>query len=152
MSNHDKLNKIGREQPFRVPENYFRDLPEKVMDKCEQEEQKRSLIHIIKPALSLAAMFIGVALIAYFTLQLLDRPAVQVPSGQQDIAEAEYYDQYYNQNELLEGDQEDEAEATRTGNKKTQKYIEYLLDEDIDYTTLINELEEDQDQQEGEKK
>lgn len=146
MSNHDKLNKIGKEQPFRVPENYFTDLPEKIMDKCEQEEQKRSLVHIIKPALSLAAMFIGVALIAYFALQLLDRPAVQAPSGQQDIAEAEYYDQYYNQNELLKGVQEDKAD-----NKKTQKYIEYLLDEDIDYTTLINELEEDQGQQEGEK-
>lgn len=146
MSNHGKLNKIGNEKPFRVPENYFRDLPDKIMERCEQEEQKRSFVQMIKPALSLAAMFIAVALIAYFALQLIDRPTVQVPSSQHDIAEAEYYDQYYNQNELLEGDIQDDIEE-EADNKETQKYIEYLLNEDIDYTTLINELEEDQDQQ-----
>jgi len=150
MSNQGKLNNIGKEQPFRVPENYFRDLPEQIMDKCKQDEQKRSIVHILKPALSLAAMFVGVALIAYFALQMIDRPAVQVPSNQQDIAEAEYFDRYFNQNELLEGDPENEEEP-KTDNKKTQKYIKYLLDEDIDYTTLINELEEDQGQQKGEK-
>jgi len=149
MSNHGKLNNIGNEKPFRVPENYFRDLPDKIMGQCKQEEQKRSFVQIIKPALSLAAMFIAVALIAYFALQLIDRPAVQVPSSQHDIAEAEYYDQYYNQNELLEGDIQDDIEATEADSKKTQKYIEYLLNEDIDYTTLINELEEGQDQQKG---
>jgi hypothetical protein len=149
MSNHGKLNnKIGNEKPFRVPENYFRDLPDRIMERCEQQEQKQSVVQIIRPTLSLAAMFIGVALIAYFALQMIDRPAVQVPSSQQDIAEAEYYDQYYNQNELLEG--EDDSEDTKADNKKTQKYIEYLLDEDIDYTTLINELEEGQGQQKGE--
>jgi hypothetical protein len=150
MSNHGKLNKIGNEKPFRVPENYFRDLPDKIMERCEQDEQKRSFVQIIKPALSLAAMFIGVALIAYFALQLIDRPAVQVPYNQHDIAEAEYYDQYYNQNELLEGDIQDDTEETQVNSKQTQKYIEYLLNEDIDYTTLINELEEGKGQQKGE--
>jgi hypothetical protein len=152
MDNHNKLSDIGKDQPFRVPEGYFRNLPERIMERCEKQEQKRSFIQVLKPALSLAAMFIGVALLAYFAISVIDRPDDQAPFGQEDIAEAEYYDQYYNQNELLENLPEEESTRTNRNEKRTQKYIEYLLNEDIDYTTLINELKEEEQGDDREKK
>ena len=142
MKTHHKLSDIGKQQPFRVPEGYFTDLPEKIMDQCEREEQKRSVLHIIKPALSLAAMFIGVALVAYFAISVIDRPVDQYQ--QEDIAEAEYFDQYFNQNELTGTFEDEETGKPEEDGEKTKEYIEYLLNEDIDYTTLINQLEEDE--------
>ncbi len=144
MKQDKRLSDIGREQPFEVPDNYFRDLPGRIMEQCEAREKKRSFIHILKPALSLAAMFVSVALIAYFAIQLIDQPESKTPYGKEDIAEAEYYDQYYNQNELMENLQENEAIQIEEDSEKTKEYIEYLLNEDIDYTTLINELKEKQ--------
>lgn len=144
MKEHKRLSDIGREQPFEVPDNYFRDLPERIMEQCEAREKKRSFIHILKPALSLAAMFVGVALIAYFAIQLIDQPENKTPYGKEDIAEAEYYDQYYNQDEMMDDLKGDETIEAENDSEKTKEYIEYLLNEDIDYTTLINELKEKQ--------
>ena len=144
MEKYHKISDIGKEQPFQVPDNYFGELPERVMKQCEQKEQKRSLVQMIKPAVSLAAMFIAVALIAYFAIQLIDTPDGENPYKGQDIAEAEYYDQYYNQNELMDYIHDEQAAPSSQDSDQTTKYIEYLLNEDIDYTTLINELEEDQ--------
>ena len=143
MQKHHKISDIGKKQPFQVPENYFRDLPERIMERCEEKEQKQSVIQVIKPALSLAAMFIAVALIAYFALQVIDQPEGKAPYNQEDIAEAEYYDQYYNQNELMEDIHGGASTQAEEDTEQTDQYIEYLLNEDIDYTTLMNELKED---------
>jgi len=142
MQKHHKISDIGKEQPFKVPGNYFKDLPEQVMEQCQEKEQKRSVVELIKPAISLAAMFIGVALIAYLAIQVIDQPEGKNPYPQEDIAEAEYYDQYYNQNKLMEDIHDGEATQAEQDTEQTDQYIEYLLNEDIDYTTLINELEE----------
>lgn len=144
MEKYHKISDIGKEQPFQVPEDYFRDLPERIMKRCEQKEHKKSMVQIIKPAVSLAAMFIAVALIAYFAIQFIDKPEGETSYKGQDIAEAEYYDQYYNQNELMDNIQEEGVDASLPDSDQTKKYIEYLLNEDIDYPTLINELQEDQ--------
>lgn len=143
MHKHYKISDIGKQQPFIVPDNYFKDLPERIMEQCEKKEQKRSVLQIIKPAISLAAMFIGVALIAYLAIQVIDQPEGETPYQQEDIAEAEYYDQYYNQDELMEDIHSGEPTQLKEDSEQTDQYIEYLLNEDIDYTTLINELEED---------
>jgi len=138
MHKHYKISDIGKQQPFKVPDNYFKDLPERIMERCEKKEQKRSVVQIIKPTISLAAMFIGVALIAYLAIQVIDQPDGETTYQQEDIAEAEYY----NQNELMEDINSGESKQLKQDSEQTDQYIEYLLNEDIDYTTLINELEE----------
>ncbi len=146
MKKQPKLSDIGKRQPFEVPDGYFRDLPDRIMEQCGEREQKKSVVQILKPALSLAAMFIGVAVIAYFAVQFIDQPKEQPTYTQKDIAEAEYLDQIRDQEELMESINQQDMKAHAQDSEKTQKYIEYLLNEDIDYTTLINELKEKQDQ------
>lgn len=63
------LKKIGKEQPFKVPEGYFENLTSEVMNKLPEKEKvtyKEAPVTTwtkMKPFLYLAAMFIGAALI-----------------------------------------------------------------------------------------
>lgn len=52
---------------FEVPEGYFANLPERLLSRVKEEEtlnnEKRSLVDVLRPYLYLAAMFVGLALI-----------------------------------------------------------------------------------------
>ncbi len=52
---------------FEVPEGYFANLPERLLNRVKEEEalsnEKRPLIDVLRPYLYLAAMFVGLALI-----------------------------------------------------------------------------------------
>lgn len=64
----DSLKNIDKGNPFKVPENYFETLHFEVMNKIDQQSiqplepcaQEISLWQKMKPALYLAAMFIGI--------------------------------------------------------------------------------------------
>jgi hypothetical protein len=137
------MNNINKESPFGVPENYFRDLPDRVMERCQEEEETqskgKSLVYILKPALSLAAMFIGIAVIAYFAVSIIDQPEEKKYTPN-DIARANYETPYSSEEDLIDAFNSEEKIKTE---KETDEYIDYLLnEEDIDYGTLIRELKE----------
>jgi hypothetical protein len=77
-----ELSKIKKENPFRVPENYFDDFSARLQLKLEAEEnavpvKKNNIIRYLKPALGLAAGFALVFSMAYWPLKTLtpDRTA-----------------------------------------------------------------------------
>lgn len=63
------MKKLGKENPFKVPEGYFENLTSEVMNKLPEkekvsfEEEHISIWTRVKPFLYLAAMFVGAALI-----------------------------------------------------------------------------------------
>ena len=69
MNAEDGLRKrIGKENPFKVPEGYFADFTSKMMDKLPEkmkmpENARISTWTKLKPLLYMAAMFVGAALI-----------------------------------------------------------------------------------------
>jgi len=143
MKNNTKLNDMSKKLPFSVPENYFGDLPDRIMDKVQEEQKEETkntpLLYILKPAFSLAAMFIGFAIIAYLAVNVVDQP--EDKSYPTDIAKANYEEQYSSEQELMDAINHEEQEIQNR--EETDEYIEYLLNEgDIDYGTLINELKE----------
>jgi len=138
------LDNIKKKQPFKVPENYFEDLPERIQaniqDAEKARESNRSVIQLIKPALSLAAMFIGVALIAFVAVNFIGQPEKEQPSITNDIAKANYEKKYHSEEAMIEAIKE-KAQQEKIKNKKADEYINYLLNEDIDYNSLIDELQ-----------
>ena len=149
QNKHIDLNKISKELPFRVPDNYFEELPEKIQVRCKEAEQTEqngnSLIKILKPAFSLAAMFIGVALLAFFAVNIISDSGQKQNSLSEDIAKVNYEEQYSSEEEMIKAIQE-QQENDEMNNEKADEYIDYLLEDDIDYGTLIKELEaEEQD-------
>lgn len=68
MSQENKiLEKIGKENPFKVPENYFEEFTQELMKKLPAKEtilqaEEATLWLRIKPWLYMAAMFCGIML------------------------------------------------------------------------------------------
>ena len=68
MSTEDKiLQKIGKKNPFTVPENYFEDFTQELMGKLPAKEavlqtEEPTLWQRVKPWLYMAAMFCGIML------------------------------------------------------------------------------------------
>ena len=147
QNKHIDLDKISKELPFRVPDNYFEELPEKIQASCKEAEQTEqngnSLIKILKPAFSLAAMFIGVALLAFFAVNLISETNQDKTSLSEDIAKATYEEQYSSEEEMIRAIQEQQKNE-EINSEKADEYIDYLLEDDIDYGTLIKELEEEE--------
>lgn len=61
------LQKIGKKNPFTVPENYFENLTQELMDKLPAKEavlqtEALTLWQRVKPWLYMAAMFCGIML------------------------------------------------------------------------------------------
>lgn len=56
------INRFGQRNPFLVPEGYFDQLTDKVMDRLPKEETKPALIRSIRPWLYAAACLLVVIL------------------------------------------------------------------------------------------
>lgn len=62
----NKLNNIGKENPFKVPERYFENFSENLMSQLPEKESKEpqviSLWERVRPWMYMAAMFAGIVL------------------------------------------------------------------------------------------
>lgn len=70
-----ELSKIKKENPFRVPENYFEDFSVRLQERLETEKKgvpvKQSrVIQFLKPAIGLAAGFALIFTLSYWPLQI----------------------------------------------------------------------------------
>jgi hypothetical protein len=68
------LSKIKKENPFRVPDNYFDDFPARLQMKIEAGKEvvpvpENRIIQLLKPAISLAASFALIFLLVYWPLK-----------------------------------------------------------------------------------
>ncbi len=80
MGNSDyttnKLPEAGRELPFRVPRQYFDDFPLRLQSRIDHESHSSMAKNLrftdyLKPALSLAAAFAAVFLLAYWPAHMI---------------------------------------------------------------------------------
>ncbi len=72
--NTPELSKLKKENPFRVPENYFDDFSARLQMKIEAEKKvvqapKNRIIQFLKPAISLAASFALIFMLVYWPLR-----------------------------------------------------------------------------------
>ena len=92
-----KLSEIRKENPFRVPGNYFEDFQARMHLRIEQEMQPEMkkpvrVIELLKPALSLAASFAAVFMIVYLPISSIQKRqlASDSPSSEVQI-ETDHY-------------------------------------------------------------
>jgi hypothetical protein len=139
------LAQNGRELPFQVPDGYFDKLPTLIQEKCishshANEPKVAPAWQVIKSQLALAVGFVAFALVAftgYYFLQPSSEPG--------SLSNGEYIEivkkQIYHYDEAIIT-----SEASRTSisydsvkNDYRDDMIQYLLDENIDYVTLIEQ-------------
>jgi hypothetical protein len=138
-------NKLtNKKSPFTVPENYFDNLPITVQNKLSHNSSEQSILHKIvsfsKPQLTLGFIMITFAIIGYLTVNIiwdefpLNPPQTNEFANNSYINTSEFSEQHY-LNILLE-----EKSATNKTEVNNEEYIKYLVDDEIDYASLMNEL------------
>ena len=135
-----QLSGIKKEKTFVVPDGYFNDFPSKLLDKIHKEEQipfRNKILISIRPKLYLAAVITGIILITYIGIKIIS----PVSNGYYysvdqitEIIESNPYDY------LFLDALEDTIPEEINDDLYTDEIINFLLEENIDYETIINEL------------
>ncbi|MGE0088884.1 MAG: hypothetical protein AB7S50_05340 [Bacteroidales bacterium] len=130
--------------PFEVPDGYFDSLPSRIQNKIIADSEKqpvfKKILVVLKPQLAFAAAFIGIALLSIVTLEYIfkDKATLPVTNGVYtriiEVDASEFSEQHFIDVLLDENKQNTEEK------NNSDEYINFLLDENIDYTTLIDEL------------
>lgn len=133
------LSNIPKYNPFTVPAHYFDDLPHKVQEKCINTNGKSSVVQwllaALKPRIAVPALsFVCLALVAnfYFNNKTIISPIAEestLDEQVQSIDEATIID-------ALTAD----ATSTTANTTEEDPIVDYLIDNDLDESTLNTEL------------
>lgn len=131
--------------PFSVPDGYFDEFPsriqEKVTSKAKEQNWFFKTVQYIKPQLVLGFMIIAFAItsISVFDFILSNRDKADINTElftrTIEVDPYEFTEQHFI--DVLLDDNKDLIEKKEI---ETDYYINYLVNEDIDYGTLIDEL------------
>lgn len=102
MDNFD--NKYKKKNPFSVPEGYFEQLEDRLMECTESSGKSKNVkfLQVVKPYLGLAAVFIVALLVVQLVLPLVvDKHQVIVKQGDriaqnQELVEENIFDSQFN--------------------------------------------------------
>ena len=148
MKEKEIINKIesgfGKELAYNVPKGYFDSLPQRIQEYCLTEspihsEERVTVWKAIRAQLSLAAGFVSLAILALVGYYLL-----QPTNNTSNVLSNDDYIEII-QNNIYDFDEASIIKESHpySLNDSTQSYndemIQYLLDQDIDYTTLIEQ-------------
>lgn len=147
-----RIEQVGKNNPFSIPENYFESFPEKLRKRLQAKQPPRVSVRdqfwqILRPQLALAAAIIGFALLGYFGFQTFIRTEEELLSNDV-IAEYINYNQhefseYYlisimDENDIYPEDAfylEDEPYLS-----SPDEYMDYLYMDEIDINLIITEF------------
>jgi hypothetical protein len=138
-----QLNDIPKENPFRVPDRYFENLTERVMNATsgiEPAEEKKSIIRIIRPYIAVAASILFLALIGTAVLYMsksMDRNYLSA-----DLTINELNTNYINDIDLLTLEEKvtDPDIFDRIPDVSSNEIIDYLISENIDVLDIYEQL------------
>ena len=131
--------------PFSVPEGDFENFPLRMQERIASKDQETWMVRILqflKPQVALIIMFIAFAFISVTAINyiLSNHKNSGVNNDMytriMDVDASEYTEQHFI-DVLLDDDKEIVQKKEKI---ETDYYINYLVDDDIDYGTLIDEL------------
>ena len=149
MKNKSKINikdlQEEKNNPFSVPEGYFENFPSRIQEKIVSDQKETNwiiqLYHVIKPQLALGFIIAGFAFIAITAIDTIMSNRVKSPVSNEAYTRIIEVDaSEYSEQQFIDILIEDEKKSTEEEKEETDEYIHYLMDEGIDYGTLIDEL------------
>lgn len=149
------LSKIPKENSFEVPANYFEDMAYKLQNAIAEESSRvpvwQTWLQIVfRPRLVLAYASILVVLMGsffFFNNQVPENKVAEVAGTTAIVAPVSLEDQLVAELDealLAEAliDEEVETASPKSEKQKTdEKAVDYLMDNDIDVNTIINEID-----------
>jgi len=142
-----KLEEFKRDgmNPFSVPDGYFNEFPSKIQEKIASENKEQSwfsrTFQYMKPQFALGFMIIAFAVtsitIFNFILSNKNKPRLNKELFTRTI-EVDTYE--FTEQHFIDVLLDDNKDIIEKKEMETDYYINYLVNEDIDYGTLIDEL------------
>ena len=131
---------MKKDNPYKVPENYFDNLGEQIKDKIKKEEnllesksEKRSLMIQLKPYMWMAASIFTLVIAARLILSVSISPEYKISSSNVGISQtAESTDSISSEEDAIFFDDLTEVSS--------EDIINYLSDNDIDTDILLANL------------
>jgi vacuolar-type H+-ATPase subunit F/Vma7 len=138
-----ELNDIKKQNPFKVPENYFENLSERIMSQTSATEAgipKKSIVRRLRPFLAMAASVALFALIGYTAIYYINNPHRRSSSS---VAASDKYNSIY-LNEIdistLEENVADNETLIEIPEISRTEIIDYLISEDINILDIYEQL------------
>lgn len=137
-SNDIDLNKLPKDNPFDIPDNYFDNFYIKLQDKISRKQSYFDrIIYILKPQISYAVLLIFFIFIGYSSFKIFYKDNnLNKKDFNNEIITNEMF--YINENELTDILCEDNSQIVNT-NIKDEDIILYLADNNIDNSEIIEE-------------
>jgi LysM repeat protein len=124
---------MKKDQPFKVPEDYFENLSDRIQEKIELEENpKKRMLQVLKPYVWMAASIIGIVFIAKVVLTNSVDPNYKIQQYSQSEISIDTQSVIVNTDDLNWFSDEEELTS--------EEIIEYLSDYDIETETLLANL------------
>ncbi|MBN2521443.1 MAG: hypothetical protein JXB17_13095 [Bacteroidales bacterium] len=135
------LSQLNKKTGFKVPEGYFDSLSDNIIKKINHPQlTKQKVFFLSRNIFKYAASFIGFVFIlfsAYYFYSIRYNPevttddiALYLNSQGYEVSETDY----------LSASKNSENEVIKNSELSDEDVIDYLLTENIDYYTIINEL------------
>lgn len=131
--------KISKKLPFRVPGNYFEELPLRIQERMQSEPAAVRLIELIRPRLAYAAMIIVLIAVGYVGMKLIANNYTRNGLTVDEIADAiEYYAYQFDDEMFIStlGESDMDFFAVET-DAETEQFIEYLSGDYIDFSEFM---------------
>ena len=130
------LSMVGKENPFRVPEDYFESLPAIIQEKCVKSSsglRNKIYANILKPHYIVAA-----SLVLVFAGFMIFKSVKQYDANRSISSNENYTEEYLLNIENVDEDQIAEILSEEKSTVKSDDIIDYLSDDDPNNYDLIN--------------
>ena len=138
----DKILDGGKNLPFKVPDQYFDDLPGRIHDRLysSRMQPRHNPLRSIRPRLAIAAMFAGMIAVGYAGFRIIsNRENSSFLSNKEFNETLEYLVYDINEDMLISAILESSTILdAETIESETDEIIEYLSEEKIDFSELLN--------------
>ncbi|HUX54554.1 MAG TPA: hypothetical protein VMV56_09085 [Williamwhitmania sp.] len=147
LSGEEELEKVlegfPKGNPYKVPDGYFNEFPRKLKEQLSQpsiiEETHRPSRRFIYTQLAYAAGFALLISLGYLGLQMMQPAKVPHPVAKVVAVRANGVYVDFDEASLIDALQNDhhQVKTTVTDNATKDAMIQYLVEDNVDYTTLV---------------
>lgn len=145
FTNNEELNfKADKKLPFSVPDGYFDTLPSRIQDLCVSSQKQKPFalfLQTVRTQLALAAGFAAFVVLAYagyFYIQLTPTPRELSKNDYIEVVSKRISD--FDEGQLVEASGVN-VKFDSIKPDKNDQIIQYLLEENIDYVTLMEQIQ-----------
>ncbi|MCK4747634.1 MAG: hypothetical protein KAT15_11380 [Bacteroidales bacterium] len=131
---------MDNKNPFRVPANYFEELPMRIQERLDEDRAGIKMIDMLRTRLAYAAMIAVMITAGFLGMRYLSSNNILNSLSADEIVNAiEYYGYEFEDDMLISALVESDVEYFPVfPNAETDQIIEYLADDYIDFSEFMN--------------